>query len=138
MMMKRKNDMLTLRDIDAATNSKDGSIYSDLYKEVYGCRPYNPTFESVEEFDTDFEALSHMLNKQIESEAEYQQIYFDKFVARVEETMQIVQGTTRERAIEIIAEAEGIRAAEFEFYGLEILEHELNLKFGSISKWLSE
>jgi hypothetical protein len=52
--------------------------------------------------------------------------------------MQIVQGTTRERAIEIIAEAEGIRQREFDFYGLEILEHELNLKFGSISKWLSE
>jgi len=138
MMMKRKNDMLTLRDIDVATNSKDGSIYSDLYKEVYGCRPYNPTFESVEAFDADFEALSRLLDKEIESEAEYQQIYFDKFVARVEETMQIVQGTTRERAIEIIAEAEGIRQREFDFYGLEILEHELNLKFGSIARWLSE
>ena len=85
MMMKRKNTMLTLRDINDVTNSKDGSMYSDLYKDVYGCRPYNPTFESIEDFDTDYEALSHMLDKQIESEAEYQQIYFDKFVARVEE-----------------------------------------------------
>ena len=130
--------MLTLRDIDAATNSKDGSIYSDLYKEVYGCRPYNPTFESIEEFDTDFEALSHMLDKQIESEAEYQQIYFAKFIARVQETMEIVEGSTRERAIEIIAEAEGINEREFDHYGLEILEHELNLKYGSIARWLSE
>jgi hypothetical protein len=138
MMMKRENTMLTLRDINDATNSKDGSMYSDLYKDVYGCRPYNPTFESVEAFDANFEELSRLLDKEIESEAEYQQIYFDKFVARVEETMQIVQGTTRERAIEIIAEAEGIRDAEFDFYGLEILEHELNLKFGSISKWLAE
>jgi hypothetical protein len=138
MMMKRKNTMLTLRDINTATGSKDACIYSDLYKDVYGCRPYNPTFESVEAFDADFEELSRLLDKEIESEAEYQQIYFDKFVARVQETMEIVQGATRERAIEIIAEAEGIRAAEFDFYGLEILEHELNLKFGSISKWLSE
>ena len=130
--------MLTLRDINAATNSRDGDIYSDLYKDVYGSRPRHAEFASIEEFDTDFEALSHMLDKQIESEAEYQQIYFDKFVARVEETMQIVQGTNRERAIEIIAEAEGIRSAEFEFYGLEILEHELNLKYGSIARWLSE
>ncbi len=130
--------MLTLRDINTATGSKDACIYSDLYKDVYGCRPYNPTFESVEAFDADFEELSRLLEKEIESEAEYQQIYFDKFVARVQETMEIVQGATRERAIEIIAEAEGIRAAEFDFYGLEILEHELNLKFGSISKWLSE
>ncbi len=130
--------MLTLRDINTATGSKDACIYSDLYKDVYGCRPYNPTFESVEAFDADFEELSRLLDKEIESAAEYQQIYFDKFVARVQETMEIVQGATRERAIEIIAEAEGIRAAEFDFYGLEILEHELNLKFGSISKWLSE
>lgn len=130
--------MLTLRDINAATNSRDGDIYSDLYKDVYGSRPRHAEFASIEEFDTDFEALSHMLDKQIESEAEYQQIYFAKFVTRVEETMQIVQGTTRERAIEIIAEAEGIRATEFEFYGLEILEHELNLKYGSIARWLSE
>jgi hypothetical protein len=137
-MMKGTTDMLTLRDINAATNSRDGDIYSDLYKDVYGSRPRHAEFASIEEFDTDFEALSHMLDKQIESEAEYQQIYFAKFVTRVEETMQIVQGTTRERAIEIIAEAEGIRAAEFEFYGLEILEHELNLKYGSIARWLSE
>ena len=138
MMMKRKNDMLTLRDINAATNSRDGDIYSDLYKDVYGSRPRHAEFASIEEFDTDFEALSHMLDKQIESEADYQQIYFDKFVARVQETMEIVEGSTRERAIEIIAEAEGIRASEFEFYGLEILEHELNLKYGSIARWLSE
>jgi hypothetical protein len=138
MMMKGNTDMLTLRDINAATNSRDGDIYSDLYKDVYGSRPRHAEFASIEEFDTDFEALSHMLDKQIESEAEYQQIYFDKFVARVEETMQIVQGTNRERAIEIIAEPEGIRSAEFEFYGLEILEHELNLKYGSIARWLSE
>ena len=130
--------MLTLRDINAATNSRDGDIYSDLYKDVYGSRPRHAEFASIEEFDTDFEALSHMLDKQIESEAEYQQIYFDKFVARVEETMQIVQGTTRERAIEIIADAEGISEDEFDFYGLEILEYRFELKFGSISRWLSE
>jgi hypothetical protein len=138
MMMKRKNDMLTLRDINASTGSKDACIYSDLYKDVYGCRPYNPTFESVEAFDADFEALSCLLDKEIEREAIDQQINFEKFVARIEETMEIVQGTTRERAIKIIAEAEGIRDADFDFYGLEILEHELRLKFGSISKWLAE
>ena len=127
--------MLTLRDINTATNSKDGSIYSDLYKEVYGCRPYNPTFESVEAFDADFEALSRLLDKEIESEAEYQQIYFDKFVARVEETMQIVQGTTRERAIEIIADADG-ELEELKFYGYERLEWSYDLKYGSIKQWL--
>jgi hypothetical protein len=138
MMMKGNTDMLTLSDINALTNSKDGDIYSDLYKDVYGSRPRYAQFRDLEEFQDDYDFLCNKLDEQIESEAEYQQIYFAKFVARVEETMQIVQGTTRERAIEIIAEAEGIRAAEFEFYGLEILEHELNLKYGSIARWLSE
>jgi hypothetical protein len=130
--------MLTLADINAATGSKDASIYSDLYKEVYGCRPYNPTFESVEAFDADFEYLSLKLDKQIVYEQDLQLKAFAKFAERVKQTMQLVTGSTRERAIEIIAEAEGISAKEFDFYGLEILENELNLKYGSIAKWLSE
>jgi hypothetical protein len=130
--------MLTLRDINAATGSKDASIYSDLYKEVYGCRPYNPTFESVEAFDADFEYLSLKLDKQIVYEQDRQEKAFMQFTARVAATMYLVAGSTRERAIEIIAEAEGISAREFDHYGLEILENELNLKYGSISKWLSE
>ena len=130
--------MLTLADINAATGSKDASIYSDLYKEVYGCRPYNPKFESVEAFDADFEYLSLKLDKQIVYEKELQEKAFLKFTARVAATMYLVAGSTRERAIEIIAEAEGITAREFDHYGLEILENELNLKYGSISKWLSE
>jgi hypothetical protein len=130
--------MLTLADINAATGSKDASIYSDLYKEVYGCRPYNPTFESVEAFDADFEYLSLKLDKQIVYEKELQEKAFLKFTASVAATMYLVKGSTRERAIEIIAEAEGITAKEFDHYGLEILENELNLKYGSIAKWLSE
>jgi hypothetical protein len=130
--------MLTLADINAATGSKDASIYSDLYKEVYGCRPYNPKFESVEAFDADFEYLSLKLDKQIVYEKELQEKAFLKFTARVAATMYLVAGSTRERAIEIIAEAEGITAKEFDHYGLEILENELNLKYGSIAKWLSE
>jgi len=130
--------MLTLRDINAATGSKDASIYSDLYKEVYGCRPYNPKLESVEAFDADFEYLSLKLDKQIAYEQDLQLKAFAKFAERVNQTMQLVAGSTRERAIEIIAEAEGITAKEFDHYGLEILENELNLKYGSIAKWLSE
>jgi hypothetical protein len=130
--------MMTLRDIDAATGSKDASIYSDLYKEVYGCRPYNPKFESVEAFDADFEYLSLKLDKQITYEQDRQASNFLKFTARVAATMYLVENATRERAIEIIADAEGISAGEFDHYGLEILENELNLKYGSISRWLSE
>ena len=131
--------MLTLSDINTATNSKDGCIFSDLYKDVYGSRPgADYRFESIEAFDADFEYLSLKLDKQIVYERELQEKAFLKFTARVAATMYLIEGATRERAIEIIAEAEGISEREFDFYGLEILENELNLKYGSIAKWLSE
>ena len=130
--------MLTLRDINAATNSRDGDIYSDLHKDVYGFRPRHAEFASIEEFDTDFEALSNMLDKQIEKEAIDQQNNFWEFECCVDDMQKVMNGCSRERAIELIAEGEGIRKEEFDHYGLEILEHRLNLKFGSIAKWLSE
>ena len=130
--------MLTLSDINALTNSKDGDIYSDLYKDVYGSRPRYAQFRDLEEFQDDYDFLCNKLDEQIEQQQVEQARNFDEFVARVEETMQIVEGATRERAIEIIADAEGISEDEFDFYGLEILEHELNLKYGSIARWLSE
>jgi hypothetical protein len=130
--------MLTLSDINAATNSRDGDIYSDLHKDVYGFRPRGVTFASTDEFDADFERLVEMLNEQNELEQAWNERNFVEFVARVEETMRLVQSSTRERAIEIIAEAEGISKGEFDFYGLEILEYKFGLKFGSIAKWLSE
>jgi len=127
--------MLTLRDINAATNSRDGDIYSDLYKDVYGCRPRYAEFASTEEFDTDFEALINMLNRKDAEEAERQARNFTKFIARVEKTMQLVQGTDRVRAIEIIADAEG-ELEDMQFYGYERLEWVFDLKFGSIKEWL--
>jgi hypothetical protein len=138
MMMKGNTDMLTLSDINALTNSKDGDIYSDLYKDVYGSRPRYAQFRDLEEFQDDYDFLCNKLDEQLERQQVEQARNFDEFVARVEETMQIVEGATRERAIEIIADAEGISEGEFDFYGLEILEYRFELKFGSISRWLSE
>ena len=130
--------MLTLSDINALTNSKDGDIYSDLYKDVYGSRPRYAQFRDLEEFQDDYDFLCNKLDEQIEQQQVEQARNFDEFVARVEETMQIVEGATRERAIEIIADAEGISKDEFDFYGLERLEYLFDLKFGSIAKWVSE
>ena len=130
--------MLTLSDINKLTNSHDGDIYSDLYKDVYGSRPRYATFVSVEEFDEDYEYLVNRLNEQNAQEAEQQARNFDDFVCRVDGIMQMVQGSTRERAVEIIADAEGISEDEFKFYGLECLEYKFDLKYGSIAKWLSE
>ena len=39
-------------------------------------------------------------------------------------------------AVAIIAEAEGINDEEMRFYGWEILENRLDLKYGSIKEWL--
>jgi hypothetical protein len=130
--------MLTLSDINAATNSKDGDIYSDLYKDVYGSRPRYATFESIEDFDADYERLVKRLSEQLVEEKIQQDRNFADFVCRVDGVMQMVQGATRERAVEIIADAEGIDAEEFSFYGLESLEYKFNLKYGSIAKWLSK
>ena len=129
--------MLTLSDINTLTNSHDGDIYSDLYKDVYGCRPRYAQFESVEDFDKDFEYLVNRLNEQNAQEAIEQARNFDDFVCRVDGIMQMVLGSTRERAVQIIADAEGISEDEFNFYGLECLEYKFNLKYGSIAKWLA-
>lgn len=130
--------MMTLADINAATNSRDGDIYSDLHKDVYGMRPRGTAFESVEAFDADFKYLCEKLDKQIAKEAIDQQNNFWEFVCCVDDMQKVMNGCSRERAIELIAEGEGIRKEQFDFYGLEILENRLNLKYGSIAKWLSE
>ena len=127
--------MLTLSDINEVTNSKDGDIYSDLYKDVHGFRPRYARFASTEEFDADFERLVKQLEVQETEQAEIQARNFTKFVARIDETMQLVQGTDRVRAIEIIADADG-ELEDMKFYGYERLEWSYDLKYGSIKQWL--
>ena len=126
--------MLTLADINAATNSRDGDIYSDLYKDVYGCRPRYSEFVSTEEFDADFEALIKMLNRKESDEAAAQARNFFTFIKRVDDTMALCN-CDEVRAIEIIADAED-QLGDMQFYGYERLEWTFNLKFGSIKQWL--
>jgi hypothetical protein len=129
--------MLTLSDIDTLTKSRDGSIYSDLYKDVYGSRPRGTTFQSIEEFDRNFSHLSKMLDEQIREEEIAQKRNFAEFVVRVEGIMGLVKNCfDNAAAVAIIAEAEGIDDEEMRFYGWEILENRLDLKYGSIKKWL--
>jgi hypothetical protein len=129
--------MLTLSDIDTLTKSRDGSIYSDLYKDVYGSRPRGTTFQSIEEFDRNFSHLSRILDEQIREEKILQDRNFAEFVCRVDSIMGLVKNCfDNAAAVAIIAEAEGINDEEMRFYGWEILEHRLDLKYGSIKKWL--
>ena len=127
--------MLNLSDINAATNSKDGDIYSDLHKDVYGFRPRYVRFVSLEAFDAEFERLVKQLDIQETEQAAIQAGNFAKFTARIDETMQLVQGTDRVRAIEIIADADG-ELEDMKFYGYERLEWSYDLKYGSIKQWL--
>ena len=129
--------MLTLSDINTLTNSKDGDIYSDLYKDVYGSRPRYAKFESIEAFDEDYEFLVNRLNEKMDQEKIQQEANMVKFQARVADTM-ILCNCDRERAIMIIADAEGIDEEEFNFYGLESLEYKFGLEFGSLKRWISE
>jgi hypothetical protein len=129
--------MLTLRDINAQTNSRDGDIYSDLYKDVYGSRPRYAQFSSIEEFDTDFEALVNMLDKQLDEEKKQQLINRERFEQRIKDTMALVQGADRARAIEIIADADG-ELEDMKFYGYERLEWCYDLGFGYIKTTMQE
>ena len=129
--------MLTLSDINAATNSHDGDVFSDLFKDVHGFRPRGgfAEFDSLEAFDAEFERLVKQLEIQETEQAAIQARNFTKFVARIDETMQLVQGIDRVRAIEIIADADG-ELEDMRFYGYERLEWSYDLKYGSIKQWL--
>lgn len=128
--------MLTLRDINAATESRDGDIYSDLHKDVYGFRPRGITFASIENFDADFKNLAEKLSVQIDEDAIRQSANLEKFKERVAETM-LLCNCDKVRAVEIIADAEG-ELENLEFYSYERLEWYFDIKFGDIKQWMAE
>lgn len=124
--------MITLSDINTQTNSKDGDIFSDLHKDVYGFRPRGVTFESLEDFDAEYERLVGQLTNQMSDDKIRQDANMEKFADRVMETMDLCNCDQR-RAVEIIADAEGELDA-YKFYGPERLEWVFDLKFGSIKQ----
>lgn len=130
--------MLTLSDINYITKSKDGDIYSDLYKDIYGYRPRGHEFKSVEAFDREMECLSKQLHLQLEEDRTRKADRWNAFLARVEETKRLISNIDTRRAVEIIAEAEGIDKEELSFYGWEVLEYELGLNYDSIKTFLKD
>ena len=129
--------MLNLSDINALTNSHDGDIYSDLFKDLNGFRPRGITFLSLEAFEEDFEFLVKMLDLQNREEAIRQEKNFQVFVGRIEKIQELIPGTSVEHAIEILADAED-ELDDLNFYGYECLEYCFDLKFGAIQKWLEK
>lgn len=124
--------MLTLANINTATGSRDGDIFSDLHKDVYGFRPRGVTFESLEAFDAEYERLVAQLSDQLDEDKIRQDANMVKFAQRVMETMELCNCDQR-RAVEIIADAEG-ELEDYKFYGPERLEYTFNLKYGSIKQ----
>lgn len=128
--------MLTLSQINEVTNSKDGDIYSDLYKDVFGSRPRGHVFSSTEEFDAEFERLVNLLSEKIDEDSIRQTANLEEFKLRVAETM-LLCNCDKIRAVEIIADAED-EADAYKWYGAERLEWCFDLKFGSLKEWLAE
>lgn len=124
--------MLTLADINTVTDSKDGDIFSDLYKDVHGFRPRYITFSSIEEFDARYTELCAELSMQIEEDKVRQAANLEAFAQRIQETMELCNCDQR-RAVEIIADAEG-ELDEYKWYGPERLEWLFDLKYGSIKQ----
>jgi len=124
--------MITLSNINTLTNSRDGDIFSDLHKDVYGFRPRHLSFESLDAFDMEYKRLVQRLNEQMDEDRIRQDANMEKFAKRVMETMELCNCDQR-RAVEIIADAEG-ELDEYKFYGPERLEWVFDLKFGSIKQ----
>ena len=129
--------MLTLNDINELTESHDGDIYSDLYKDVYGSRPRYAEFVDMAEFEADFEYLVERLAEQEAREKQLRDDRWVDFLSRIESIKQVVSNCSTLRACEILADAEDISAEERSFYGWEILEHVLGLEFNSIKPFLA-
>ena len=127
--------MLTLADINTVTNSKDGDIFSDLYKDVHGFRPRYIRFNSIEHFDECYTNLCAELSMQIDEDKIRQSANLDKFFDRIAETMELCN-CDQNRALEIIADAED-ELDEYKWYGPERLEWLFDLKFGSIKERLA-
>lgn len=124
--------MITLSEINASTNSRDGDIFSDLHKDVYGFRPRGLTFESLEAFDAEYERLAVRLSEQQDEDTIRQDANMEKFAQRVLDTMELI-GCDQRQAVEIIADAEG-ELDFYKFYGPERLEYSFDLKYGSIKQ----
>jgi hypothetical protein len=130
--------MLTLSDVNAQTNSFDGSLYSDLHKDVYGFRPRSISFASVEEFDAEYKYLLKLLDQKIIEEREEKAAALDAFLQRIEDTQDLIIGCDTLRAINIIADAEGVTSEDLQFYGWGYLEYTLGIKYGAIKTILEE
>ena len=125
--------MVTLADIDKMfPKTHDGSLYSDLFKAVYGLRPGGITFTNMKEFDADMKRLIEESNLQEDEDKARKARNEAAFEKQVSAIMSLVQGADRARAIKIIKEAEGVT------YGNDELEWSFDLSYGYIERTMND
>lgn len=111
--------------------------YSDMFKDTHGFRPrYDHSDWDDARWEAEFESLGKAFDREQERERLAQEDAWETFLNRVNDTMQLIYRCTPRRAVEIIADAEGISNDELGFYGFESLEYRLGTKFDVIEKWL--
>lgn len=87
---------------------------------------------SNEELKEEIEYHSKKLSEEIDQERKTQNDNVEKFEVRVNEMIEL-GAADREAAIKWICDAEGIGEDQIKFYGMEVLEHELNIPYGYLS-----
>jgi len=124
--------MLTLNDIDALTPEQhSGSVYSDLYKDVYGSRPRHSQFRDLQDFDQQFQRLVQELIEEQRWEQIRQADAREVLEDRIKDLKDLGARDTQQ-AIRWIADAEGISDEDIACYGWDIMDHRLNLKLGTV------
>lgn len=107
--------------------------YYELYKDVHGFRPRDFKEMTNQELKDAVEWLCKENDRQMEEDRQRQAKNVETFEQQVKDTMELVSGIDRKRAIEIIAEAEG-ELEDFQWYGYERLEWSFNLPYGYLKK----
>lgn len=105
------------------------TAYYSLYKDVYGCHPSSYKSMTNEQLEAEIKDLCAENDRQIEFDKNRQKENAERFETRIASTMELIGGCDRARAIEIIADAEGI-LDDYKFYGNSYLEHEFDLPYG--------
>lgn len=103
------------------------SIYSDMHKDVYGCRHY-PSELTLEELKQALERLDEAMANEIEAQKERENIAIEDFEALIANT--IKHGAiNRENAIEWLRKAEGDDGYDDGYY-----EYSNSLPYGYLAE----
>lgn len=94
----------TIEDVDL-------SVYSDLYKDVYGMRPRTFTFDSLESYKAEMDRLVEELAEVEEEEAARQERAVTEWEAHIAEIMQM-HNVPEATAIRWSMQAEGLDPSE--------------------------